>query len=133
MQSVRVRHVGHGIPWITALVALGGLVPPVPMRPARLTASREPVVAIVQSAEGVGMPDNRPVVVLRFVIEEPSVGPCVATVAIVNAPPVPPDTALTTHKSAEARRQRRKRLLEWGIQTLRVLDAVLQAARALLK
>jgi hypothetical protein len=49
------------------------------------------------------------------------------------APPVSPHSPRATRTSAEAKRLRLARALEWAIQALRVLDAVLQAIRVLLR
>jgi hypothetical protein len=110
MRSVRVHRARHAIRRITALVALG-------------------VCAPHTSAQSV----DRSVLVLHVESGKSDAGSCVATVTMVNAERVSPDTALAAPKTAEARRQRRTRLLEWGIQTLRVLDAILQATRVLLR
>jgi hypothetical protein len=137
MRSVRVHRARHAIRRITALVALVVSDPHTSSQSARLSVNREPVVAVARPAQGVApgiaQPDGRLMLMLRVESGEPRAGSCVATVTIVTPERVAPDTALTTLKTAEARRQRRTRLLEWGIQALRVLDAILQATRALLR
>jgi hypothetical protein len=62
-----------------------------------------------------------------------SVHPMSGIVSAAIAQPVSPDSARTTRTTAEAKRLRLARALEWAIQMLRVLDAVLQAIRVLLK
>ena len=82
-----------------------------------------PWISALIALSGPG-PDTPPEYDQRAVFPVPS---------IAAAPPSPPDTAFDTRPTTAVRRQRRARVLEWAIQTLRVLDAVLQAIRVLMK
>jgi hypothetical protein len=95
MRSDRVHRARRLVPWISALIVLGGTDPHTPSRSALPVVHVEHSVARVQATT--------------------------------------PDTVLATRPRDDARRQHRLRLLEWAIQLLRVLDAVLQAMRVLLR
>ena len=107
MWSARVHKVRQAVPWIGAIIALGGIA----------SGATQPAPDLTHRGAAV-------------VVAQASGGTCVAT-AVVRAGSASPDTSRAPLTAADATRQRRSRLLEWGIQTVRVLDAVLQAMRAL--